>query len=187
MRIGVFGGSFDPVHHGHLIAAVCLTEALELDQVRLVVARSQPFKEGRHRAGPEDRGRMVELAIEGFEGMMVDRQELCRPEPSYTVDTLRALHREYPGDELVLLLGTDAARQLDRWHQPDEIRALARLEVFRRDGDPAPAQSSVVVPRMEISSTEIRERIASGRSIRYWVPDAVAEYIARHRLYRDEP
>jgi nicotinate-nucleotide adenylyltransferase len=184
-RIGILGGSFDPVHHGHLIAAMSLMEGLGLDQVRLVVARQQPLKAGEHGASPEDRARMVELAIEGVTGLMVDRQELCRPEPSYTVDTLRALRRAMPEAELVLLLGADAAAELDRWHQPAELRKLARLAVFRRGGEGEADPSAVRVPRLDISSTEIRRRIAAGRSIRYWVPDAVAGYIAERRLYRD--
>ncbi len=187
MRIGVFGGSFDPVHHGHLIAASCLREALALDRVHLVVARQQPLKQGRHRAAPEDRASMVELAVEGAPEMIVDRQELCRPEPSYTVDTLRTLRRTHPEAELVLLLGADAAGELDHWHEPGEVRRLARLAVFRRGDERDSDPSAVSVPRVDISSTEIRLRVAAGRSIRYWVPDAVADYIAQHGLYRDGP
>ncbi len=185
MRIGVFGGSFDPIHHGHLIAAACLQEILQLDQLRLVVARQQPLKPGSHHAGSEDRARMAELAVHGLDGVTVDRQELCRPEPSYTVDTLRAIHREHPEAELVLLLGTDAAGALDRWREPAAVRSLAELAVFRRGSEAGQEETAVAVPRIEISSTEIRRRVGAGQSIRYWVPDAVADYIAGHRLYRD--
>lgn len=180
MRIGVFGGSFDPIHHGHLIAAVALREALALDEVRLVVAREQPLKPGGHCASPEDRAAMVELAVEGTPGLRADRSELARPGPSYMVDTLRRLKSETADAELVLLVGADAASDLDRWREPDVIRALARVEVFTR---PGAANAGVPVPAVEISSTGIRARVGAGRTIRYWVPEPVARYITRHRLY----
>jgi nicotinate-nucleotide adenylyltransferase len=183
VRIGVFGGSFDPIHHGHLIAVGTLADALELDEVRLVVARRQPLKREGHGAPAEDRAAMVELAVRGHPKLRVDRRELGREGPSYTVDSLRAFRAEWPDAELVLLLGTDAARELPSWREADAIRALARVEVFGRDEDSA---GVLAVPRVEISSTAIRARVRAGRSIRYWVPDAVAEYIAARRLYRDE-
>lgn len=181
MRIGVFGGSFDPIHHGHLIAAVALRETLELDEVRLVVAKAQPLKSAEgHESSPEDRVAMAELAARAVPGLRVDRRELARSGPSYTVDTLRAIRSESEGAELVLLLGTDAAGEFERWREPDPIRALARIVVFRRAGA---EHGGVAVPRVDISSTEVRARVRAGRSIRFWVPDAVAEYIAQHRLY----
>ena len=125
---------------------------------------------------------MVELAVRGHPKLRVDRRELAREGPSYTVDSLRALRVERPEAELVLLLGTDAARELPSWREADVVRALARVEVFGRDEHTAGVQA---VPRVEISSTAIRARVRAGRSIRYWVPDAVAEYIAAHRLYRE--
>jgi nicotinate-nucleotide adenylyltransferase len=189
-RLGVFGGSFDPVHHGHLIAAVSLMEALRLDQVRMVVAGQQPLKQGGHRASAEDRARMVQLAVEGHPGLRADGRELLRKGPSYTVDTLEELHEEWPQARLVLLIGSDAAAEMDRWHEPQRIRDLARVAVFRRGAlatadRPGPAEFAV--PRVEISSTEIRRRVAQGKSIRYWVPDAVADYLAQRRLYREGP
>ena len=183
MRIGVFGGSFDPVHHGHLIAAVALRETLALDEVRLVVAREQPFKTGSHEAGAEDRANMVERAVKDDRGLRVDRSEVSRSGPSYMVDTLRQLRTDAAGAELVLLLGADTAEGFGRWREPDTIRSLARVAVFSRQGMEG---IGVTVPRVDISSTEIRARVRAGRSIRYWVPDAVAEYIAEHRLYRDD-
>lgn len=184
MRIGVFGGSFDPVHHGHLIAAASLADALQLDEVRLVVARQQPLKHGGHGATPADRAAMVELAVCGDPRLRADRSEVDREGPSYTVDTLRALREERPGDELVLLLGTDAAAQLPRWHEAEQLRRLARIEVFARDGDAATGRA-VWVPRLDISSTAIRALVRAGRPIRYWVPEKVAEYIAALRLYEE--
>jgi len=181
VRIGIFGGSFDPIHHGHLLAATSLGEALELDQVRLVVAGRQPLKRDGHAASAEHRATMVELAVQGAERLWASRAELGRDGPSYTVDTLRAFRAESGDAELVLLLGADAAEELPRWHAAGEVRELARVEIFARGS----AGGGHAVPRVDISSTEIRARVRAGRSIRYWVPDAVAEYIAAHRLYRE--
>lgn len=180
MRIGVFGGSFDPIHHGHLIAADSLAEGLALDEVRLMVARQQPLKPGRHAAAADDRAAMVELAVRDAPRLRADRSELAREAPSYTVETLRALRATRPDAELVLLLGADAAAGLDRWREPDAIRGLCRIEVFSRDGA---GGGGLRVPRMDISSSAIRARVRAGQSIRYWVPDPVAAYIAEHRLY----
>src|SRR5688572_7040404 len=137
MRIGVFGGSFDPIHHGHLIAAVTLGEALELEVVRLVVAGRQPLKPSGHGASGADRAAMVELAVRGEPRLLTDRRELDREGPSFTADTLRQLAAEWPGAELVLLLGDDAAAQLDAWREPETIRSLSRIEVFAREGGKA--------------------------------------------------
>jgi len=181
VRIGVFGGSFDPVHHGHLLAATALAESLALDEVRLVVAARQPLKQNGHSAAAEDRAAMVELAVLGNPRLTASRAELGRAGPSYTVDTLREFGAEPRCSELVLLLGADAAEELPQWHQSDMIRGLARVEVFSRAGE----GGAHPVPRVDLSSTDIRARVREGRSIRYWVPDAVAEYIATHRLYRN--
>ena len=187
--IGLLGGSFDPVHHGHLIAGRIAAEALGLDELRFVPAREQPFKRGRHGAPAADRAAMLDLAVAGAPGFAVERVELDRPGPSYTVDTLRALRARDPGAALTLLLGADAAAELDVWHRAEELLGLARIVVFGRPGAPMPATplitGTVEVPALEISATEIRARVRAGRSIRYWVPDAVSEYIARHRLYLD--
>ena len=184
MRIGILGGSYDPIHHGHLIAAEALRETLGLDEVRLVVAREQPLKSGRHAAPPDDRASMVEIAVRGSPGLVADRSELARGGPSYTVDTLRAFHLRWPEAELVLLLGADAAEELPRWRDLESIRSLARLVIFARGGV-AEGGDAVVVPRLDISSSQIRDRVRAGRSIRFWVPDAVVAYIARGRLYRE--
>ncbi len=189
MRIGVFGGSFDPIHHGHLIAAMSLLEALELDEIRMVIARQQPLKAEGHGAPVSDRIRMLELAVVDQPVLRADAREAGREGPSYTVDTLREIQRESPGARLVLLVGSDSAAAMDRWREPQAIRELARVAVFRR-GAPAgldrPAPAEFAVPRVDISSTEIRRRVAAGKSIRYWVPEAVADHIARRRLYRKD-
>jgi nicotinate-nucleotide adenylyltransferase len=183
VRIGILGGSYDPIHHGHLIAAEALRETLALDEIRLVVAREQPLKSGQHAASPDDRASMVEIAVRGSPGLVADRSELARGGPSYTVDTVRAFHLRWPDAELVLLLGADAAEELPRWRELGTIRSLARLVIFTR-GSAAEADA-VVVPRLDISSSLIRERVRAGRSIRFRVPDAVAANIARGRLYRE--
>lgn len=183
MRIGVLGGSFDPIHHGHLIVAQALRERLELDEVRLIPAGEQPFKEGLHRAPAADRAAMVELAVAGEPGLVTDRCEVERPGPSYTVVTLRALGARYPDAELFLLVGSDAAAELPTWHQAEAIPSLVRVVPFRRAGGGAPGE--VEVPAIDISSTDVRARVRAGRSIRFRVPEAVAGYIAHHRLYQD--
>jgi nicotinate-nucleotide adenylyltransferase len=189
--IGLFGGSFDPIHHGHLIVAQAVVEALELEELRFVPARIQPFKQAAgHGATPEQRAEMVRLAIAGAPGFTVETLELDRPGPSYTVDTLEALHAREPGREWVVLLGADAARELDLWHRAGDISRLARVAAFARPGAEAPPASRLVwrtlpVPAVDISATEIRRRVRAGRPVRYWVPDAVAAYIAAHRLYRE--
>lgn len=182
MRIGIFGGSFDPIHHGHLLAASALVESLALDEVRLVVARRQPLKDDGHGAPAEARADMVEVAVRSHPRLRADRTEVLREGPSYTVDTLRAMRAQGPGSELILLLGADAAREFPRWREADAIRTLARVAIFARGGG---EEGVIPVPRVDISSTEIRERVKAGRSIRYWVPDAVADYIAARRLYLD--
>lgn len=185
--VGLFGGSFDPIHHGHLITAAVVAETLGLDQVRFVPANEQPFKAGTHRAPAVHRAAMLELATAGAAGFATERAELERPGPSYTVDTLRILTAREPGTRFIMLLGADAAAQFDRWREPDEILRLAQVAVFARPGVPAVAGrlpgQVVTVPSIGISATEVRRRVGEGRSVRYWVPDAVADYIAMHRLY----
>jgi nicotinate-nucleotide adenylyltransferase len=187
--IGLLGGSFDPVHHGHLIVGQVALETLGLRELRFVPARLQPFQAGRHHASAEHRAAMLDLAIAGSRGMGVERTELARAGPSYTVDTLLELREREPGVELTLLLGADAAGELEAWHRAAEIPALARVVVFARPGSAVPTSALVAgvidVPALDVSATEIRRRAREGRSLRYWVPDPVAEYISRHRLYLD--
>ncbi len=187
--VGLLGGSFDPVHHGHLIVGQVAAEALGLDELRFVPARVQPFKAGRHAAGAAQRADMLDLAVAGTPGLAVERAELEREGPSYTVDTLLALRTREPGVVWTLLLGADAAAELGAWHRSAELPGLARVVVFARPGTPVPAShlitGTVEVPAVAISATAVRRRVREGRSIRYWVPDPVAEYIGRHRLYLD--
>ena len=187
--VGLFGGSFDPIHHGHLLVAQAAAEVLGLDEVRFVPAREQPFKVGEHAAAAADRATMVERAIAGSPGMRLERLELDRAGPSYTVDTLRALRVREPDTSFVLLVGSDAAIGVPRWHEAPELSRLARIVAFGRAGATAgalpPGIGFITVPAVEISSTAVRERVRRGQSIRYWVPDAVADFIAARGLYRD--
>lgn len=187
MRVGVLGGSYDPIHHGHLLAAVALRETLGLDEVLLVPAGSQPFKAGQHLATADDRAAMVGLAVAGVAGLRLDRREVDRSGPSYTVDTLRGLASERPEAHLVLLIGSDAAVEFPSWKEAEMIRTLAEVVVFARSGGSTGAvvgQPVVSVPLVELSATSVRERVAQGLSIRFMVPEQVEEYIATHRLYR---
>lgn len=161
-------------------------ERLGLAAVRFMPAREQPFKAGRHHAAAEHRARMVELAIGGEPAFGLERAELDRPGPSYTVETLRLLRAREPAERFVLLLGADAAADLPKWREPEALAEMATIVVFARPGSrlsPALPFRRLEVPAVDISATEIRRRVRAGRSIRYWVPDAVAEYIATHGLY----
>jgi nicotinate-nucleotide adenylyltransferase len=196
--VGLFGGSFDPIHHGHLIVARVVAEELGLEAVRFVPAREQPLKrreggkagrrEEAHGATAEQRAAMVELAVAGESGFSMEPIEVSRPGPSYTVDTLRALREREPGLDPVLLLGMDAAAELPRWKESEAVLELAKVAVFSRGGSDEVSVPGiwrrVTVPALEISATEIRRRVAAGRPIRYWVPDSVAEYIENYGLYR---
>lgn len=187
--IGLLGGSFDPVHHGHLIVGQVAVEKLRLQSLRFVPAREQPFKAGQHRTSSEHRAAMLSLAVAGVPAFTLDRAELDRPGPSYTIDTLRNLRDQEPGEEFVLLLGADAAVDLPSWREAERLAELARIAVFARPGSSVPAipwnTTVIEVPAIDISATEVRRRVRLGQSVRYWVPDAVAEYIAKHRLYLD--
>ena len=184
----LFGGSFDPVHLGHLVVADAAAEALAA-RVRLMPAREQPFKRAAHGADPRQRAEMLELAVAGNPRLAVERIELDLPVPSYTIRTLQALAEREPGNRFTLLLGGDAAAEFPAWREAAAIPALADIVLLARPGCPVPAhvpvQRVIEVPAVEISATLIRRRVAEDRSIRYLVPDAVREYIAIHGLYRE--
>ncbi|MBI3982402.1 MAG: nicotinate-nucleotide adenylyltransferase [Gemmatimonadetes bacterium] len=188
MRIGVLGGSFDPVHLGHLVAAEGARDCLELDQVRFVPAGHQPLKGGRHVASAAHRAAMLDAAVADHAAFVVDRRELDRPGPSYSVETLRSLRADLPHDQLFFIVGSDAARDLGAWYDADALPALARLVVVTRPGatpEPGPASSVVTIPGIDISATMVREMVRRGASIRYLVPRGVEDYIRAHGLYRD--
>ena len=182
----LFGGSFDPVHLGHLIVAEAAAEAMGAP-VRFLPAREQPLKRAGHGASAAHRIAMLGAAVAGNPRFSVDAIELDLPAPSYTVDTLRALKRREPGNRFALLLGGDAARELPRWREADALAGLADVVVFARPGAAVPGDPRITrvidVPAVDLSATDIRARVAAGRSIRYLVPEPVREYIARHGLY----
>jgi nicotinate-nucleotide adenylyltransferase len=186
----LFGGSFDPVHVAHLIVAEAAADALGCN-VRFLPAREQPLKHGAragHQATPEQRAEMLDLAIAGNPRFGVERVELGLPTPSYTVRTLRALGEQEPGNRFTLLLGADAARDLAEWWEVEALPELADIVVFARPGASVvrhPLIKRVIpVPSIDLSATQVRERVKQGRSIRYLVPDPVQDYIGAHGLYR---
>ena len=209
--IGLLGGTFDPIHFGHLRTALELHEALELSEVRFLPCHSPPHR-GEPAAGPEARRAMVVAAIRGQPGFVLDARELGRDGPSYTVDTLVSLREDYPSTPLCLLLGTDAFAGLARWHRWQKIPELAHIVVARRPGSPLPADGAVgellaarrlrvpaelrrspgggilvhEVTPLEISATAIRESVASGRDPRFLVPDSVRDFIIDSGCYRQQ-
>lgn len=185
--IGLFGGSFDPIHHGHLLVAQAVREALQLEQLRFLPARESPFKIGQTLVPGQLRVRMIQAAIGSDTGYAVDPLELDRPGPSYTIDTLRALHQREPDHRWKLLLGADAAADFGKWREAPAIAQLAELIIFARAGAGVPRLDwptrIVTVPAIDISATEVRRRTAAGRSLSYWVPDPVAGIIQHEGLY----
>lgn len=181
MKIGVFGGSFDPVHFGHLRAAACALEAFDLDEVRLVPAKRSPFKP-EPVASAEDRARMVELATDREERLSCDRREIDREAPSYTVDTLRELAAAHPGATFTLIVGSDALAGFDGWRDAAEIRRLARVRALQRPGTPTVAGAEPFVGPA-ISSSDVRAARRARRSIRFLVPEMVRAYIEARGLY----
>ena len=190
MRLGIFGGSFDPPHLGHLLPVIDAAETLRLDEVRFVPAAAQPFKVGRASATPAQRLAMTERLVAGVPGFVADGTEIDRAGLSFTVDTLAAMAATSPGAERFLLLGADAFALFDQWRDPQRILSLAAIAVLVRGGDVMPdvglraGVQLLETRRVDISSTELRARVADGRTIRGFVPDAVADYIAEHRLYK---
>lgn len=186
MKIGIFGGTFDPPHIGHLIAAQDALQSLPLDKVLFIPALVPPHKQQRGISPPAVRLRMMEAAASGDARFEVSDVELKRSAPSYTVDTLRDLG--HSGDELFLLLGVDQIRDFSTWREPQQVMRLARLVMMARGGIAEPPESGIVqhtvpVTRIDISSTLIRQRVAAGQPIRYLVPAAVEEIIAAEGLY----
>ncbi|MDA8744210.1 nicotinate-nucleotide adenylyltransferase [Rubripirellula amarantea] len=200
-RIGVFGGSFDPVHIGHLWIAEAAREHLSLDEVRWIPAATSPLKTNGPIASDEDRLQMVRLAISGNSHFVLDERELRRGEMSYTVDTMTELVAEHPGDNFFLIIGSDSLETFDRWREPKRLLELVTLAVIQRGGDPVvdvsvvdqyvdanePNQNAVSVvpmPLIQASSTDVRNRLANGKSIRYQVPAAVEAYLHTNKIYQ---
>lgn len=200
MRIGVFGGTFDPVHIGHLITAEECREQLELDRVLFVPANQPPHKPGREITPFHHRVEMLQFAIAGNPAFAVDECEGRRQPPSYTVDTLRELHRREPGNAFYLIMGADMLIDFPTWHRPQEICSLATLAVTTRPGWQIPPFRQITerlglrtegvhirlveTPQIGISATDLRRRVRDGRSIRYQTPRPVEIYIHEKHLYR---
>lgn len=199
-RIGIFGGTFDPIHCGHLVVAETARHALSLDRVLFIPAGQPPHKPAQPVTAGEHRLRMVQLAIAGNPAFVTSDLELRRSGASYTVDTLQHIRSECPDDELYFLIGADAAQSLPSWHRPWGILELAYLVAVERPGyrldlerlqtvlGEAAARRIVrlSVPQIDISASEIRQRVRSGATIRYLVPAAVEEYLIEHKLYCEQ-
>ena len=183
-KIGIYGGTFDPIHHGHLILAREARERLELETIIFVPAAVSPFKNA-PAAPAADRLAMLEAAIDGEPGFVIDRIELNRASPSYTIDTVENIRAREADAELSYLLGQDNVADLSRWHRFKDLQKLVRFIVLDRTGERANHPHIVVQRKIDISATEIRKRVASHRSIRYLVPEAVEEIIRRRRLYQE--
>ena len=192
-RFGLFGGTFDPPHVGHLVLAESARAQLRLDRVVFMPSAQPPHKAGRSVTPVVARVAMTRLAVRGNAAFSVSTLETRRRVPSYTVDTLRALQRRWPDAEWVLVIGEDCLRELGTWREPDTIRSLATLAVAKRVRAPgerlAPAGGRsrvrwVAMPRLDVSSRELRRRVRAGESVRYLVPDLVLRYIQRRGLYR---
>ncbi len=201
MRLGIFGGSFDPVHYGHLLLAECCRTQCRLDRVLFVPAAVAPHKKQQHPTAADHRLEMLQLAIAGHEPFDVSRLEIDRGGVSYTVETLRQLKAEDASRELFLLIGADSLDDLPTWREPGEICALATIVVVARPDAAVPDFSTlkaklpadqrayvrgqtVVMPLIELSSSAIRDSVAHGASIRFQTPRAVEKYIETHGLYR---
>ena len=206
VRIGLFGGTFDPVHFGHLRAAVELAEAYELSTLYLL-PNHRPVHRGPARASTQRRIAMLELAIENTRHLDIDAREAVRDKPSYTFETLTEIHAEQPGATIVFFMGLDAFARYDTWHQWREILELANLVIVNRpDASHSPFSAQLLasqqascghrirndhagvieqcdITQLAISSTDIRRRITDGLSVRFLLPDAVSEYIVNQSLY----
>jgi nicotinate-nucleotide adenylyltransferase len=185
-KIGIYGGTFDPIHHGHLILSRQACEELKLDQLIFVPAALSPFKKDPAKASGELRLSMLRAAIQGQKDFIADDCELQRPPPSYSIDTVLKIRERDPNAELFWLIGADNVSGLKKWHRFDALEKLVQFIVLDRGCAEEAAHKYPVVRRnIDISSTEIRNRVASGRSIRYLVPHAVEEIIRREQLYRE--
>jgi nicotinate-nucleotide adenylyltransferase len=201
MRIGIFGGTFDPVHFGHLLLAESCREQLRLDEVWFVPAAIPPHKREQHVTTPAARVEMLKLAIGGNEAFRVSEIELAREGVSYTVDTLTEIRRQQPSAELFLLIGADTLHDLPNWREPQQVCTLALPVAVCRPGSPEPTYDALAtlvsaerlqqieahrvdMPPIGISSRDLRRRAAAGLSLRYQTPRAVEKYVETHGLYR---
>ncbi len=198
-RLGIFGGTFDPIHHGHLVAAEEAMHQLDLDRVLFVPAGTPPHKPAQPISAASHRLRMLELAIAGNPDFALSRVDVDRPAPSYTVETLELLRAEWgPGPRFFFIEGPDSLSDIVCWYQPQRLIELCELAVVARPGsevDVAGLERQlpgltgrlhwVQMPLLEISSTDLRSRVRAGRPISYLVPRQVETYIRQHELYRE--
>jgi nicotinate-nucleotide adenylyltransferase len=188
-RIGILGGTFNPVHTGHLILAQDAMEALRLDEVRFIPCATPPHKPARELASARHRRAMLRLALRDHDGFVLDDLELRRGAPSYSVDTLEALRCRQPKAGFYFIIGADSLPDLPRWHQSDRLRKRVTFVVLPRPGFPLPAARRgwrvriITGHACEIASRDIRQRVAAGKTIRHLVPATVLRYIQRHKLY----
>jgi nicotinate-nucleotide adenylyltransferase len=189
MRIGIYGGTFDPPHVGHLIVASDACAALDLDRLLLIPSADPPHKQGKVQATAEQRLAMLEAAVRDDPRFEVDDIELRLEGASYTVETLREMRKRHADAELFFLVGVDQMKELHSWREPDEVARLARLSVMTREGEtpdedtPYPHRL-IPVTRIDLSSSDIRRRIARGEPVRYLLPDAVRELVEEWGLYQ---
>lgn len=185
-KLGLFGGSFDPIHHGHLILAREALESLGLDRVIFIPSGISPHKLAQPPAPAEFRCRMVKAAVRNESGLDWDDCEIRREGPSFAIDTVREMAARFPGAELHYFIGEDNLASLHTWKDIALLQSLVRFVVLARGSGTSPQGWPVVSRTVDISSTEIRNRIARGLSVRYLVPEAACEMISHHQLYRND-
>ena len=201
MKVGIMGGTFDPIHTGHLVTAEAVRDKLNLDEVLFIPSARPPHKLGKHITSPEHRLAMTVLATCFHQKFRVSTIEIMRNGPSYAVDTIDSLKKEYEnGTEFYFILGADAALELSTWHNAQELIEKCNFIAATREGTdidikaieaqfPESAKGHILrvdTPKIEISSTDIRNKLKTGRSIKYLVPDTVEAYIRKERLYYDD-
>ena len=184
-KIGIFGGTFDPIHYGHLILARDALEQLGLESLLFIPAAISPHKLNVKPAPAEIRIEMLRAAVEGEPRFCLDTIELDRPGPSYTVDTIEALRRREPGVTFVCLIGEDNVARLSTWHRFTDLSKMVEFAVLDRSGSKTAHPYPAIRRHLDISATDIRNRVATGRSIQYLVPPAVEEIIRQGRLYQE--
>lgn len=189
-RIGIFGGSFNPIHVGHALIASYIVENSEIDTLWLMVSPQNPLKENSSLASDYHRLRMTELVSRRLENVVTSAFEFDLPKPSYTIDTLNAIHEKFPDDELYLVIGADNWGLFDRWKAGDEIISKYHILIYPRRGFDivipekyCDRVSVVDAPLIEVSSTQVRERLAQLKSVSFYVPEPVEKYIIENNLY----
>jgi len=188
MRVGLFFGSFNPIHVGHLMLAQYMVNFADVDEVWLVVSPQNPFKQDVELADTQHRLNMARLAVGDNEKIKISEVELSLPKPSYTIDTLRALEKEYPEIEFSIIMGADNLMGLNRWKEVETLLSRYRIIVYPRPGyeakEPEGAHIEIVdAPQVDISSTQLRRWIGEGRSVLYFTNDKVIEYFSQNNLY----